>query len=46
MIGVMETGQPVGNDLSSGFGSGLCSLLIGKLFGCSRLCLRGGNSDS
>jgi hypothetical protein len=46
MIGIVETREPVGDNLGSGFGSGLSSLLIGKLFGCSRLCLRGGDSDS
>jgi len=43
MIGIVQTGQPVLNDLRGGPGSGFGGLLVGDNFGCG--CLRfGGRS--
>ena len=45
MVGVVEAGEAVGDDLGGGFGCGLGGLLIGELLGGSGLGLGGGCPD-
>ena len=45
MVGVVEAGETVGDDLSCGFGGSFGGLLVGELFGGSGLSLGGGGSQ-